>query len=288
MTTLNIVGGGKVGSTLGRLWTDAGAFELKGVVNRSLESASRAVSFIGAGRALRNLQQLEPADVLMLSVSDAQIAPVTDALSASAPVLAGSVVVHCSGALPSTVLAPLEALGASTASAHPIKSFAKSSHSVSSFTGTWCTLEGDTEALARLQPAFELIGAKVLRIATDQKLIYHAASVFSCNYLVALLEVGVRAFVKSGLSRATALAAMEPLVRSTLDNVFALDTAEALTGPIARGDHDLVAQQYEALGAWNEGAAELYRHLGRVAVEIARTRGGADRADLESLEDLFD
>ncbi len=288
MTTLNIVGAGKVGSTLGRLWTDSSAFEVKGVVNRSRESALRAVSFIGAGQALPDLQHLESADVLMLSVGDAEIGPVAGALAASGSVSAGCVAFHCSGALPSTILAPLGALGASTASAHPIKSFAKPSHAVSSFRGTWCALEGDERALQRMEPALEAIGAKVLRIATAQKLIYHSASVFSCNYLVALLEVGIRAFVKAGLPRTTALAAMEPLVRGTVDNVFALDTAEALTGPIARGDHELVAQQYDALGAWEEGVADLYRHLGRVALELARVRAEGDAAGLDRLEELFD
>jgi len=50
-------------------------------------------------------------------------------------------------------------------------------------------------------------------------------------------------------------------VRETLDNVFRLGTVQALTGPIARGDHVVVAQQVEALGAWDARIAAIYKQL---------------------------
>ena len=76
---------------------------------------------------------------------------------------------------------------------------------------------------------------------------------------------------------------MEPLVRETIDNVFRLGTASALTGPIARGDHALVERQVAALQAWNGDVAGLYRDLGRIAVELAQAQGGADPAALASI-----
>ena len=50
-------------------------------------------------------------------------------------------------------------------------------------------------------------------IEPQSKTIYHAASVFVCNYLTALLEIGARCYEKSGLDRGTAMQVMEPLVR---------------------------------------------------------------------------
>jgi hypothetical protein len=64
MKTLSIIGAGRVGQTLGRLWARNGVFEIREVVNRSLESGSAAVAFMGAGRALPGLEQMSQADTV--------------------------------------------------------------------------------------------------------------------------------------------------------------------------------------------------------------------------------
>ena len=145
-------------------------------------------------------------------------------------------------------------------------------------------MEGDAAALAVLKPAFELSGARVAEIDPAFKTIYHAASVIVCNYLTALLETGIRSYEKSGFKRDEALHVMEPLVRETLDNVFRLGTVEALTGPIARGDHAVVARQVDALAAWDPRVAEIYKQLGAVAVDLARAQGSADPKALAAIE----
>ncbi len=81
---------------------------------------------------------------------------------------------------------------------------------------------------------------------------------------------------------------MEPLVRETVDNVFRLGTVKALTGPIARGDHAVVARQLEALSGWDARAAEIYKALGIVALQLARVQGEADAQALERLRVLLD
>ena len=80
---------------------------------------------------------------------------------------------------------------------------------------------------------------------------------------------------------------VEPLVRDTLDNVFKLGTMNALTGPIARGDHAVVARQLDALQAADAPLAEVYRALGVVAVELSRQQGGASEAALTIVRDLL-
>jgi predicted short-subunit dehydrogenase-like oxidoreductase (DUF2520 family) len=169
------------------------------------------------------------------------------------------------------------------ASVHPLKSFADPALAARTFRGTYCAAEGDAVALAVLKRAFESAGAKVANIDPAFKIIYHAASVIVCNYLAALMEAGLRSYEKSGLDRDNALRMMEPLVRETVDNVFRLGPASALTGPIARGDHALVERQSAALAAWDGNIADLYRDLGRIAVELAQLQGKADPAALATI-----
>lgn len=285
--TLNIIGAGRVGRTLAALWQRQGVFEIRGVMNRSAASALEAVVFIGAGVAAESLTALASADVWLLAVPDSQIVLAAESLASSGLLRTGDIVFHCSGALPSSELAAVQARGALVASVHPLKSFADAASAAQTFTGTYCVAEGDAAALKVLTPAFEAIGARMAAIDPQCKTVYHAASVMVCNYLTALMEAGLQCYERSGLPRGTATAMMEPLVRETLDNVFRLGTEKALTGPIARGDHGVVARQLASLRTADPRLAAVYRALGVMALELTRAKGEADAAALCALNNVL-
>ena len=287
MRTLNIIGCGVVGKVLGRLFHDAGLFELRDILNRSLESGESSAAFIGAGRPVARYDEMRPADLYLIAASDDAIAGCAEALAASGLIRPGTIACHLSGALPSTVLAPVRERGGEVASVHPVKSFADPSASVADFAGTWCGIEGDAQAVALLSAAFGTIGGNIFPVDPHFKTVYHAGSVLVCNYLTSLIEVGVRAYQKGGLPRETALQVMEPLVRGTLDNIFRVGTVQALTGPIARGDAAVVSGQLDALDGWDSEIALIYRALGRVALDLSRERGRASEGDLTALKEML-
>ncbi len=284
MKTLNIIGAGRVGRTLGALWHRQNTWAIQGVCNRSLPSACDAAAFIGAGRAVAHIGDMPRAQAWLLATPDGELLPAARRLADTGLLRVGDVVFQCSGALPSSELRAVVMAGVPVASVHPLKSFADPAEAVQTFAGTWCAAEGDAAALALLRPAFEHIGARVTDIDPQFKTVYHAASVIVCNYLTALMEAGLQCYAKAGLPRATASAMVEPLVRETVDNVFKLGTAKALTGPIARGDAAVVACQLAALGEFDPRIAEIYRALGVMAVELSRAQGGAGEDVLGALE----
>jgi predicted short-subunit dehydrogenase-like oxidoreductase (DUF2520 family) len=281
--TLNIIGPGRVGRTLGALLQRANLCAMQDVLSAEVATAETAVAFIGAGHAVRKLSDLRTADVWLLTPPDAAIATVATALAATGRVRQNDIVFHCSGSQPSSLLAPLAATGAHIASVHPLKSFADPAAAIKSFAGTYCAAEGDAAALAVLTLWFEQLGAKVTVIDPAGKTLYHAASVLVCNDLTALMEAGLRAYAGAGLDRATAQAMMEPLVRETLDNIFALGTTRALTGPVARGDADVLTRQLAALKQLDPRIAEAYRALNQIAVELAKAQGGASAVALQAV-----
>ena len=280
---LNLIGPGRAGRTLGALLARGGLCTVQDVLGAERATAEAAVVFIGAGRAVRTLGEMRAAELWLLTPPDAAIAPVAAALAAAGCVRRGDIVFHCSGSQPSTLLAPLAAAGASIASVHPLKSFADPAIAINTFSGTHCAAEGDPAALAVLVPLFEGLGAQVAVIDPAGKTLYHAASVLVCNDLTALMEAGLRAYERAGLDRATAQAMMEPLVRETLDNILRLGTVRALTGPVARGDADVVARQLAALQAMDARVADAYRALGRITLELAQAQGGAPAAALAAV-----
>ncbi len=278
--TLNIIGAGKLGKTLGRLWAEDGSLRVQDVLNSSLENGVEAVSFIGAGKAVASYAELRAADIYLIATPDDKIGESCEALAAAGLLDANSIVFHCSGALLSSVLESAKTCGAAIASIHPIKSFADPKQAFATFAGTFCGVEGDEGALEVLIEAFESIKARTVAIDASFKTVYHAAAVFASNYLVTLLDVAVQAYAKAGMPSDIALQLMEPLVRGTVDNVFQLGPTAALTGPIARGDIATAVKQYQAINAWNENYGALYKHFGKLTSDIAarkRSNGSEEK-----------
>jgi predicted short-subunit dehydrogenase-like oxidoreductase (DUF2520 family) len=269
--TLNIIGAGHLGKTLGRLFAASGAFAVQDVLTRSAASAREAIAFIGAGQAAAAPDRMRPADAVMLAVCDDQIEPVCAALAA-AGALDGIVVFHCSGAKSSAALQAAAAKGALTASVHPVRSFADPASVARGFAGTWCGVEGDARALALLEPALAAIGARPVAIDAAAKTVYHAASVFASNYLVTVLDAALRAYQAAGIPEDVARELARPLASETLENVFRLGPRAALSGPIARGDFATVARQQAALDGADPVTGELYRALAEATARLAAGR----------------
>jgi predicted short-subunit dehydrogenase-like oxidoreductase (DUF2520 family) len=287
MKTLNIIGAGRVGRTLASLWEEQRAFAIQDILDGTTPGAASAAAFIGGGLPVQGVEDLRPADVWMLTTPDRRIRGTCEKLAASGLLRPGDIVFHCSGSMSSAELAAAAAVGAHIASVHPLKTFADPRDAVRTFARTYCAAEGESVALDVLVPAFERIGGRIARIDAQHKTVYHAASVIVCNYLTALMETGLRCYEQAGLSRATASAMIEPIVQETVQNVFQLGTARALTGPISRGDDAVVARHLDALDAGNPQVAAIYRDLGGVAVELAREQGEAEDEALARIEALL-
>lgn len=271
MKTLNIIGAGRVGQTLGRLFHEAGVFQIQAVVARSDASAQAAATFIGAGQPGTHLAGLPDADVWLLTVPDALIAPLAASLTAAQddqqrPALA----MHCSGALGSSVLVPLRQAGWQVASAHPLLSFAQPTLALAQFAGTPCALEGDDAALGELQAAFSRIGGQCFTLAAQDKLLYHAGAVFATNFLPVLQDLAEELWQRSGMPPELAQQLRSTLLHNAVNNILALGPQAALTGPAARGDTALVDRQAQAVSAWNAQAGAAYTALSQLAAQLAR------------------
>lgn len=268
---LNLIGAGHVGRVFGRLFARQGGFHIQQVLTRSAASARQAVDFIGTGSIATAYEQLQPAAVHVLAVGDDQIAAACEALARAVP-LKDSIVFHCSGALASDALQAARDAGALTASVHPIRSFADPAAVAEQFAGTFCGIEGDEGALAVLTPALQAIGAQPVTIDAAAKTVYHAAAVFASNYLVTVLDAALRAYQAAGIPEEIARRLAQPLASESMNNVFRLGAAAALSGPIARGDLATVARQEQAVTAWDAATGALYRSLVAPTTDLAKRK----------------
>lgn len=271
-TTLTIIGCGKVGKTLAHLWHANGSVIIRDILNTSVESGKRAVKFIGAGTASENLGELRTTDIILIAAPDDHIASCCAGLAETGLLSSRSIVFHCSGALPSSVLHSASVLGAAVASVHPIRSFARPEKVVQEFAGTYCGVEGDSRAIDALAPLFNAIGAHFVQIDRERKILYHAGAVFASNYLVTLLDTAVQTYGEAGIPKDVALKIMASLVRETTENVLQTGPEQALTGPVARGDIATVVKQYQVVKKWDRHYGNLYRQLGKLTRDLARRR----------------
>jgi predicted short-subunit dehydrogenase-like oxidoreductase (DUF2520 family) len=69
---------------------------------------------------------------------------------------------------------------------------------------------------------------------------------------------------------------MQPLQRSTLDNLARLGPGAALTGPAVRGDAGTIERNLEALANAAPDAVPAYVALARIALDLAVRAGRLD------------
>lgn len=285
--TLHIVGCGRVGRSLARLWADAGTFAIGQVVNRGIESARSAVEFIGQGRAVEVLGPVRDDEWLMLAAPDGRLAAIAEKIAEkiagtrdanTGPALA----FHVSGAEAAELLRPI---GCPVASVHPVCPFSDSARAVETFHGSYALGEGDREALDRVLPAFAGIGAETMRFSPIDKRRYHAATIAASNFLNVLDDLALGLAESAGLESDAALAVIVALQRSALANIERAGPEQALTGPIERGDRTVCERL-----AMTPGVAEneLFMALARGAVDLAgRKHGRANTCLPDPLRELF-
>ncbi len=212
------------------------------------------------------------ADLLILAVADAAIAGTAGALAASLPVASTGIAFHLSGAVDSSLLAPLQLSGYRTASWHPMQTFTGSMSGLSAFQGIVVGMEGEEEALRLGERLAESLGARGVRIPSSGKALYHLAAALAANGLTALLSAAKDSLLAAGVPESEWVRALAPLANRALSAAFEDGPANALTGPVARGDEATIAAHRRALAARFPERLALYDELVREQRRLLRAR----------------
>lgn len=259
-STVAIVGAGRVGRGLGRRLRELG-WKIGAVVSRSRAKANRAVRAIGGGVAHGGLTgQAVGADLVLISTPDDSIEPVArDLAKIGGDEWRGKIVLHTSGALDRTALEPLEKLGASTGSLHPLQTF--SGREVPDLDGVVFAIEGDRRALRAARNIARSLGGTPVAIEGAHKAAYHAAGTMVAGQGLALVEAATEILMESGFTRRQAVQALLPLMRQMLLNFERHGPRVAWTGPHSRGDYATIARHNAALTKFPREFGGAYQAL---------------------------
>ena len=263
--TLGIVGAGSVAQAFGRLL--APGFDL---LMASRSRALEAAAFAGNGARAVSLDRLaEASDCILVAVPDRAVGQVAEQLSAHRP----EVVLQTCGSLGPSALEPLPSRGASCATFHPLQTFPDPVAGADALRGSFFGVCGSEAAANWCERLAGFLDGSVVKVPEDRLPLYHAAAVIASNCAVGLTDAAAELMDHAGIERDAALRALRPLIESSVANAITMNGAQALTGPVARGDSNTVRLHLEAMQGLPAPLRGLYREFGQYLVTLAVRRG---------------
>jgi predicted short-subunit dehydrogenase-like oxidoreductase (DUF2520 family) len=286
-TSVAIVGCGTVGTALATLLDKTG-YSIVGISTRNPQRASEIARSVGARQSSAVPWEItRNAQWVFITTPDDVIKETCDILTSKNAFSPGTVVIHCSGAHPSTILESARHCEAIILSVHPLQSFSSAKQAVQLVPGSYFAMEGDPAAMPAARRLVTDLKGIGLEIKPALKSLYHAAAVAASNYLVSLIDMSLEFDRLAGISPQTAFQALTPLIQGTLKNIEVQGIPEALTGPIARGDVSTVSGHMTAIREHLPEFLPMFVSLGTHAVQLALDKGTISQEIAYKLQQIF-
>ena len=255
------------------------------MVTRSAATARRAVRAMGGGTSRASIaSDICFSRVILITAPDDAVATVAEQLAkVCGSDLRRKVVLHTGGALDASVLAPVKALGAATGSMHPLQSF--SGVGVPPLEGKVFAIEGDAAAVRVARAMVRSLGGLPVQIRSASKPVYHAAATMAAAGELAVFEAAIRMLMRIGMKRREAVRALMPLTRQVLDNLERLGPRLAWTGPLSRGDYNVIASHVAALREFPRPYGDVYDALNRLTAAVLAASENAMHAELDKISE---
>ncbi|MFH1003781.1 MAG: DUF2520 domain-containing protein [Chloroflexota bacterium] len=268
MLKLGFIGAGTVGTALAAK-LNGQEYAVVAASSRTGGSARKLAEMIPGCQARDNQGVADAAELVFITTPDDVIARV----AAGVRWHPGQSVVHCSGAASTDILEPAREQGAGVGTIHPLQTFASVTEAMTNLPGSTFALEGEAPLLTTLQGLAGHLQGSWIELKSSDKVLYHAAAVMACNYLVTLVKLATDLWQTFNVPPETATRALLPLLRGTLHNITTVGIPGCLTGPIARGDTGTIGKHLAALDKAAPQVAATYRELGRQTVPVALAKG---------------
>ena len=259
-------------------------YRVAGVSSRSHTSAENLAKAVDGCQVLNNSQDVaDAAEFVFITTPDDTIAKI----AAQVKWHNGQSVVHCSGADSTAILEPARKSGARVGGFHPLQTFAGVRQAIENIPGSTFAIEAEEPLTSTLKEMATALDGHYIELKAADKVAYHAAAVFACNYLVTLVKMATDLWQTFSVTPDQAAKALLPLIQGTLHNIETIGIPQCLTGPIARGDTGTVIKHLEALRKKAPSLLLPYRELGLQTVPIALAKGKINEQQAGEMEAIL-
>lgn len=283
MLRTGFIGAGITGTALAVTLSQKG-WPAVGVYSRTLSSAQNLAKLVPDCQVCYTAQEMaDAAEMVFITTPDDVITRVCSEVRWHE----GQSIVHCSGAHSMDILESARKLGASVGSFHPLQTFAGVDQAIKNLPGSTFALEAEGPLLSTLKELAELLNGNWVVLKPGDKVLYHTAAVFVCNYLVTLVKLALDLWKDFGVSSKEATRALLPLMKGTINNIDNIGLPDCLTGPVARGDSGTIERHLNALEARSLSLLTTYKELGLQTIPIALAKGKIDEQKAEEMRALL-
>ena len=283
MIRTGFIGAGTTGTALAVRLSQKGC-SVVAVSSRTLSSAQKLAELVPNCQVCHTAQEVADAtELVFITTPDDIITQVCGEVQWRG----GQNVVHCSGAHSVDILEPAKKLGAAVGSFHPLQTFADVDQAIENLPSSTFSLEAEEPLLSTLKELTLLLNSNWVELKPGDKVLYHAAAVFACNYLVTLVKLALDLWRDFGVLSQEATRALLPLLKGTINNIENIGLPDCLTGPVARGDSGTIVRHLTAIEARSPSLLTTYKELGLQTIPIALAKGRVNEQKAEEMKALL-
>ena len=278
MKNIVIIGAGRAGSSFARVLSGSKKFTINAIADKFLSS----VDFISSLKYFGddNIEATKYGDIIIISTPDDLIEKVAYEIREH---IDNKIVFHLSGSRPSYILNCLKEKGCSVASIHPLQSMPDGETGAKNLLNAYFCIEGDKIAVHTAVDIVNEISGKYFTIDSKYKYLYHAAAVFSSNFINTTVFAAYSIFKEIGVEEENIIEILSPLFNGTINNIDRLGVIKSLTGPVIRGDVNTIKGHLKSFENFYNEFSTLYRELTYFTVKLAENSTGRDYSDILKL-----
>ncbi|MEJ2194774.1 MAG: DUF2520 domain-containing protein [Ignavibacteriaceae bacterium] len=241
-----IIGAGRVSYSLASALSKSG-YNIISIHSRDINSARELAKKFRVSQFSNGLNNIsKSARIFFLSVPDGQISIVSSKLSKQNLNFKQSLFVHLSGAENISVLGTLKRRHAKISSLHPMQTFP--SKKIVNLKGIHTALETNDEAayklLLQISKDLQLVP---FRVDSKNKSYYHLAGVYVSNFLAGNLYIADKLLSLNKIEGEKHFDILHSTIISTIKNIEKVGPANALSGPVERGDLQTIKNHISSL-----------------------------------------
>lgn len=274
-----VIGPGRVGTTLAAGLVRAGhrVVAVSGRGAASIEAFTARVA--GARRETDPAAAARRATLVLVTTPDDAVEPVVSAIAVADGFRDGQHVIHTSGSLGLAPLRRAALAGARIAACHPAQTFPAGVVDPDALLGTAWAVTAAPPDRVWATDLVEQLGGTPHQVADGDRVLYHAGLALAANAVGAAVAAARQLLMSARIDDPAAF--LRPLTAASIDHVLTRG-AQAITGPVVRGDAGTLARHLERLDADAPRLAEVYRALTNAI--LAEVRPALSRDQIDDIE----